>query len=58
MTRRKRNGQVGKVRQEYIERRSSLRSKCKNSGFEREREDKETELKKTFNACFRDLSHR
>ena len=23
-----------------------------------EREDKETELKKKFNACFRDLSHR
>ena len=23
-----------------------------------ETEDKETELKKTFNACFRDLSHR
>ena len=23
-----------------------------------EREDKETELKKTFNACLRDLSHR
>ena len=36
MTRRKRNGQVGKVRQEYVEGRSSLRLKCKNSGFERE----------------------
>ena len=57
MTRRKRNGQVGKVRHEYVEGRSSLRLKCKNSGFEREIGQR-TDLKKTFNACFRDLSHR
>ena len=35
--------------QEDVEGRSSLRSKCKNS---------EMKLKKTFNACFRDLSDR
>ena len=36
MTRRKRDAQVRNVNQEYVEGLSSLRSKCKTSGFARE----------------------